>query len=173
MNKKIKLMALGSVPMCVVAGLLLFYITPKHISGLSGVMPMLQLVPVFIWGVMHPRDISLFLLAMLGLVVDVATGLPLGVSALSYFLFFILIVTQRKYIYREGFASMWAYFALLLFEMQLASWGMVSFVHGAAAPMGNPFLQWAFTVLCYPILHFIFYPWVEKLINARYRLLHA
>jgi rod shape-determining protein MreD len=173
LNKKITLAVLASLPMLLVTLLVLLFITPKHVAGLSGVMPLVQLVPVFIWGVMHPRDISLWMLSCLGLVVDVATGLPLGISAISYFLFFILIVTQRKYIYREGFTSMWVYFALLLLGMQAAAWGLVSFTSREVMPMGNAVMQWLFTVMCYPLLHFFLYPWVEKLSNARYRLLHA
>jgi len=173
MNKKIKLWLIASIPMLVVLALSLVYMAPKHVSGLSAVMPLVQLIPVFIWGVMHPRDIPLYLLALVGLVVDVATGLPLGASALGYCLFYILIITQRKYIYREGFTSMWVYFALLLFEMQAMVWAVVSFVQKEQAPVSGALMQWVFTVLCYPLFHFILYPWVEKLINARYRLIHA
>lgn len=173
MSKKIKLWLIGCLPMCGVFLLALFYMVPKHVGNLSSVMPVLQLIPVFIWGVMHPRDISFLFLALVGILVDVATSLPLGVTPLSYLVFFILVRTQRKYIYREGFATMWGYFALMLLIMQAASWGMVSFYHGHSAPLMNALLQWLFTVLAYPPLHWLFYPWVDRIGHARYRLLHA
>ena len=122
---------------------------------------------------MHPRDISLWALAGIGLLIDVATGLPLAISALSYCLFFLLTRSQRKYIYKEGFAAMWGYFALLLLAMQCISWGLYSFYLSAFAPIGSALLQWFFTVMLYPLLHRIFYPWIEKIGNARYQLLHG
>ena len=173
MTQKIRLLLLSSVPMVLVFLFALLFIAPKHIAGLSSVMPLLHLVPVFIWGVMHPRDISLFFLAMIGLVVDVATGLPLGFSALGVCAFFLLVRTQRKYIYREGFAAMWGYFSLLLMLLQITSWVGYAYFYGHAAPFGTLLLQWLFTALLYPLLHTILYPWVEKISHARYRLLHA
>lgn len=170
--KKLKLWLLSILPMLAVSLLVLLYIVPKHIAGLSGVMPLVQLVPVFIWGVMHPRDISFLGLVVLGLVVDVATALPLGFSALATIAFFLLVRTQRKYIYREGFVAMWGYFALLLMLFQLACWAGYGYFYGVA-PLGSALLQWVFTVLLYPLLHYILYPWVEKIGHARYRLLHA
>jgi rod shape-determining protein MreD len=172
-TKKLKLRLISAFPMAMAFGLLLLYVIPKHIGELSGVMPLLHMVPVFIWGVMHPRDISLPVLALFGLMVDVATSLPLGVSALGYCLFFLLVRSQRKYIYREGFAPMWGYFSLLLLAMQLACWAMVSFVQATLMPLGDALLQWLFTLLFYPLLHFMLYRWVEKMSHARYRLLHA
>ncbi|MDX2073381.1 MAG: hypothetical protein SFX19_03330 [Alphaproteobacteria bacterium] len=173
MTKKIKLWMLSLLPMLAVFLLAFFYVTQKHVAGLSGVMPMLHLAPVFIWGVMHPRDISMLLLAATGIMVDVATALPLGFSALGFCLFFLLVRSQRKYIYREGFAAMWGYFALLLLIWQLSCWAAIVFFYADGAPVSTPLIQWLFTVLLYPLLHLIFYPLVERIGNARYHLLHA
>lgn len=171
--RRIKLLLLACVPMAVVAVLALAYAVPKHVGGLSGVMPLLYLVPVFIWGVMHPRDISFLALALIGLILDTAGGLPLGFSALLSLVFFVMVRSQRKYIYREGFAAMWGYFALMLMIMQAAGWAGYSYYYEQAAPVGNAFLQWLLSVLCYPPLHVVLYPWVERIGQARYRLLHA
>ena len=173
MTKKLKLRFLGSLPTLAVLVLVLLFVAPKHVYLLSAVMPLLQLVPVFIWAVMHPRDMSLWALAAIGLFVDVATGLPLALSALCYCLFFLLVRSQRKYIYKEGFAAMWGYFALLLLVMQCAGWGMVAFYQQAFPPIGSAVLQWFLTVMLYPPLHRFFYPWVEKIAHARYQLLHG
>lgn len=173
MTKKIMLWLLSCLPMLVVAALTLLYMIPKHIAGLSGVMPLLHLVPVFIWGVMHPRDISFLFLAALGLLIDVTTSLPLGFSALSMCIFFLLVRSQRKYIYREGFAAMWGYFTLLLLALQVVSWAGIALFYGELPSFGSAFMQWVFTVLLYPLLHTILIPWVERIARARYRLTHA
>lgn len=173
MTKKILLRLLSGLPMVAMFLLAIFYLVPKHVAGLSGVMPMLHLAPVFIWGVMHPRDMSLLFLVLLGLVIDVATALPLGFSALGLCFFFLLVRSQRKYIYREGFAVMWGYFALLFMVLQLVCWAAYSYYYGQRAPLGSAMIQWVFTVLLYPLLHYMLYPWVERIAHARYRLLHA
>lgn len=173
MHKKIRLWLLCSVPVAAMFFLALLYAAPKHVGGLSGVMPLIHLVPVFIWSVMHPRDMPFSGVALAGLFIDAATSLPLGLSALCYLLFAVMVRTQRKYIYREGFIAMWGYFAVFLLVMQAAAWAIYSYYYGMPAPVGNAVLQWMFSFLAYPILHFLLFPLVDKLGNARYRLLHA
>lgn len=171
--KKLKLAFIATLPPCIAILLAVVSVAPKHVAGLSGVMPLLHMAPIFVWGVMHPRDISFPFVAILGLLVDVATGLPLGLAALCYCLFLLLVRTQRKYIYREGFAPMWGYFALLLLVMQGSMWALYSLSVGESAPFGNALLQWFFTLLTYPILHFLLLPLIERMAHARYRLSHA
>lgn len=173
MINRIQLWCVASVPVAISFIFTLIYIMPKPIGGISAIMPLLHLAPIFIWGVMHARDMPFIAVAAIGLLVDVATALPLGTSAISYFLFLVLVRSQRKYIYREGFAAMWGYFAMLLLVMQLASWALYSFYQANAAALGNAALQWLLTVMLYPLIHYLCFPLVEKLSAARYRLLHA
>lgn len=159
--------------MLLVTLLTLLYLIPKHIQGWSAVMPLLPLAPLFIWGVMHPRAIALWLLAIIGLISDVASALPLGFSALSLCLFFLLVRSQRKYIYREGFSAMWGYFSLFCAALQLADWLVYSWWVRQAAPSESLVIQWMLTVLLYPLLHALFVPLVEKIAQKRYRIAHA
>jgi rod shape-determining protein MreD len=173
MSHKIKLRLLGCLPMLATFFLVLLTVAPKHIANLSNIMPMLYLAPIFIWAVMHPRDMNWWFLAAIGLFIDIATGLPLSLSALCILFFFLLARSQRKYIYKEGFVAMWGYFSLILLAMQIVGWGLYSYHQHMWAAAGGAFLQWLFTVMLYPPLHRFFYPFVEKMAHARYQLLHV
>lgn len=153
--------------------LALVFVVPKHVEGISGVMPLVHLVPVFIWTVLHPRDMRLVFVALVGLLVDVATALPLGLSALSYALFVMMVRSQRKYIYREGFIAMWGYFSMLLLALQLVSWGFASSYYAIRLPMGSALWQWVLTVALYPLLHVLCIPLVESMARIHYRLQHS
>ncbi len=172
MMHKFQLRLISCLPMGITVFLALLYVVPKHVGGLSAVMPLVHLVPVFIWSVMHPRDMRLVFVVAIGLLVDVATSQPLGVSGLVYAMFLFLARSQRKYIHREGFAGMWGYFALLLLVLQVMLWALSSFFHMRGMPLGAALWQWAFSVFLYPLLHALCYPWVERLARMRYRLMH-
>ncbi len=171
--RNIKIAFSSSLPMLVIYLLALFYLVPKHIGGLSAIMPPVHLAAVFIWAVLRPDDLSFILLALLGMIIDVATALPFGLSALTYTLFLLLIISQRRYIQNEGFATMWGYFALTLLLLQIMLWTICSLFYNQLLPISACLWQWLITALLYPLLHGLLYPLVEKLTRFRYRLLHA
>lgn len=173
MSKTFLLRLFFCIPMGISTLLAVTYVVPKHVGGLSGVMPLVHLIPIFMWGVMSSRDISMIFLVALGLIVDVVTSLPLGLSSLCYGGFFLLTRSQNKYIYKEGFAAMWGYFSLFTLAMQLLGWALYSLYYQLLAPMENAIFQWFFTILIYPFFHALLLPVIEKMSQARYRLSHA
>jgi rod shape-determining protein MreD len=173
MSSKFKLFFLASAPTLITVLLAIIFIAPKQISGLSAIMPLIHLVPIYIWSVLHARHMPVWSTAMIGLVVDSAVGLPFGLSALIYCSLIILIRSQRKYILKEGFMGMWGYFSLMILLTQLSFWIILSFMYGQTAPIANALLQATFSILAYPLLHGLLYPLVDKIADSRYRLLHA
>lgn len=173
MPKQWRLWFLAALPSILAGLLFLLYAAPKQVSGLSAVMPLLHFAPIYLWSVLHARHMPLLWVAMLGLLADMATSLPLGLSALLYCTTVIFIRTQRKYILKEGFSGLWGYFALATLMLQFQYWLSYSFMIGQYAPPGDVIMQWLLTCLLYPPIHYLFYPLVEKIAQIRYRLLHA
>ena len=173
MVKSLKLWAFGLIPLSITLLLLLLYAVPKHVSGLGNVMPLLQLLPIYIWGLLHARDMPYMGVALIGLLTDAATGLPLGLSGVLYCLFVSLLTAQRKYIYKEGFVAAWGYFALLLLLLQALTLLALFMMHGVFYSVTHALVQWALTVALYPLAHRIFYRIAEAMSHQRYRWLHA
>ena len=173
MSSKLKLFFLASAPTLITTLLVIIVIAPKHISGLSSVMPLIHLVPIYIWSVLHARHMPLWGAAIIGFIADSATGLPFGLSALIYCSLIILIRSQRKYILKEGFLGMWGYFSLMIVLTQISFWIVLSLSYGHMAPVSNALLQAVFSTLAYPLLHGLLHPLVDKISDSRYRLLHS
>jgi rod shape-determining protein MreD len=160
-------------PCLVTILLLLLYLAPKHVEGLSYFMPLLPLIPVFFWGLLHARDMPFWFVFLLGLVMDAAQGLQLGLSSLLYVFFLLLLHAQRKYIIKEGFAVKWGYFGLLLGITCLLSWAGYSLLSGQAHPIVPVLIQYALTMCCYPFFHRLFDILYEHTNHRRWQIQHG
>jgi len=167
------LIVLAALPSLLVLLLSLLTIMPKPISGYGGVFPLLHLIPVFVWSALHPRHMPVYVVAFSGLMIDSATGLPLGLSSLCYVLLLFTTRILRKRISKEGFAGVWFYFCILTGALQVIIWLSLCMLYTACPNMLPALIQLALTCLCYPLLHRLLHPAIEQMANWRYRLLHA
>jgi rod shape-determining protein MreD len=152
-GKRFELFWLASLPSLITLLFALFFMSAKHIGGLDRFMPVLPLIPVFYWGMVRTRDIPYWFLFTLGVVIDAVSGLPLGMTALTYLFFLIALHTQRKYIHKEGFVIKLGFFAIILATADLFNWLALCAFYSRFEPVGAVFIQWLLTVCCYPFLH--------------------
>src|SRR4051812_6866816 len=153
-SKRLELTFLSALPALITILLTIFFLAAKHISGLNHFMPILPLIPVFYWGMVHAREMPYWFVFLLGIVLDTVTGMPLlGLSSLLYIFFLILLHVQRKYIYKEGFMIKWGYFSALLAVTCSLNWIALALFFARYQPLFPGFLQWFFTVCCYPFMH--------------------
>lgn len=172
-SKRFELFFLSSLPMLITALLAVFFLIAKHIGGLNHFMPILPLIPVFYWGMAHARDMPFWFVFLLGLVLDAVMGLPLGLSSLLYIFFLVLLHAQRKYFHKEGFMIKWGYFAALLGAVCAFNWLILTLFNARAEAFFPGFLQWFFTVCCYPFMHKGFDELYEYIGSRRWQILHG
>lgn len=153
--------------------LLAVYAAPKYLPGLSSIMPLLHLMPVFYWGLIHAREMPYWFVFLLGLLADAAGGLPLGFSALLYLVFLALLHVQRKYIAKEGFLAKWSYFAVLLAACEAGGWILMAILTGEPRGLAAVLARWALALCCYPMLHRAFDLLAECASERRWRILHG
>lgn len=153
--------------------LMLAAVTLAARDGLASVMPVLPMLAVYYWDMGHVRAIPYWFVFALGLVVDAASGLPLGLSSLTYMLFLGLLYWKRKYIHKEGFAVKWGYFAGLLAAVLLAEWLALSWVYARLLPLPAGLIQWGLTAGCYPLAHAIFDALDRWMHDRRWKILHG
>jgi len=164
-GKRIELAFLAGLPSFVTALLAIFCMASKHIGGLDYFTPALYMAPIFYWGIAQARDMPYWFVFILGVVMDSITGLPLGISSLTYVFFLMLIHTQRKYIHKEGFVIKWGFFAVLLAVADIANWLLLAFFYSHAQVVAPALVQWLLTVCCYPVMH--------KICDGVYGYVHA
>lgn len=144
------------LPATITLLLVFFCLVPKHMVGLSSLSLPLYMMPMFFWGLHQPRTIPLWFAFALGLLVDVAQGLPLGLCALTYLVFRLLIDLQHKYIIKEGFVVKWGYFGLLMLGVGSVQWLVLGFITGQVPALVPAFIQLMLAICLYPVFHRLF-----------------
>lgn len=96
-----------------------------------------------------------WVLALLGVLYDSLTGLPLGSSSLLYVALFMLLLSQIRHVYKEGFLVKWSFFAASMLAFTGLQWLLMLAIMQKAYPLGAPLLQWVMTVACYPFVHLL------------------
>ena len=173
LGKRLELFYLSFVPPIITFALAIFFMAAKHIDGLDRVMPILPAIPIFYWGLAQARDMPYWFVFILGVVIDAISGLPLGLTSLTYIFMLLVLRSQRKYIHKEGFVLKLGFFALTLAVTDLVNWGMLSLYYSQFQPGGASMIQWFLTVCCYPLLHKWFDHIHEQLMSRRWRILHG
>ncbi len=154
--KRFELLLWLLTPAVITCLMFILCVIPKHIWGISYIMPLLPLIPIFYWGKMQTAEIPYWFAFLIGLLMDVVSGIPLGLSALLYVLFLITIHTQSKYIHKEGFIIIWAYFTMLLALISVLQLLIISFSGNQLHAIPAALIQWLITILFYPIFHKFF-----------------
>jgi rod shape-determining protein MreD len=172
-RKRLETLYLATLPATIMLLLTIVFLTSKHINGISQFMPLLPVLSIFYSGVAQARDLPYSFIFLLGLVIDSVTGLPLGITSLTYIFFLLIILTQRKYIHKEGFVIKWGFFAGLLAIANLSCWGLLSLFYSQLQPTGWAFFQWFLTVCCYPFFHKIMDHVYEYIQARRWQILHG
>lgn len=171
--RRLELLFLSCLPGIIALILAVFCLAPKHWQGLSSVMPLLPLMPVFYWGMLHAKEMPYWFVFLLGLVMDAVLGMPLALSSLLYIVFLALLHAQRKYIHKEGFLIKWGYFAALIMVISGLNWICLSMMQERSLSLAPPFIQWVLTVCCYPLFHKGFELAEQRTHERRWRILHG
>lgn len=148
------------------------YTAPKYI-GIAGIMPLMQLAAIYFWGIHRPREVPYWFLFLSGILTDALQGTPLGVSSILYILFLLILLSQLKHVYKEGFILKWVFFAVLLLVIMGIQWVCMLVVTSQFYPLSAPLVQWLVTVGLYPLLHVCFTRLASAAAHRRWKLQHA
>lgn len=116
-------------------------------------LPLPALIAIFYWGLYRPAVLSFSFTFLLGLLQDLLTGLPFGLSALLYLGVRGLVVSSRRYVPHDTFWLAWAIFSLIAFLYAIALWIMLALWFAEPAPFRIVLLQALATIAFYPLLH--------------------
>ncbi len=133
-------------------------IIPYKVSNVSLLMPLVVYIVIYFWTIYRPQMVPQILVLILGLFKDVVESNILGLSAVSFLLFQVIIQSQRKYILNNLFIVIWAEFVfclslILLFPLLLSKFSVsVNFY-----PLHIIFMQWLITIFVYVPIHWLLY----------------
>lgn len=123
---------------------------PVRIPGYAAVAPPFALMAVYHWILYRPALLPPLALFAGGVLLDLFTGAPLGVSALVFLLARATLMRQRKFFIGRLFPFVWAGFALLASGAIALHWALASLLNATFLDPRSAALQWVLTVAVFP-----------------------
>ncbi len=124
--------------------------TPLYMGHVGEVVPQLGVAAVFFWTVYRPDLMTFGAAFSIGLVADLATGAPLGMSALVLIVLRRIVLARRRFFVGRPFHVLWLGFALFAFPASLAGWLIASVYLFEGLDIVRVAVQAAFTVVAFP-----------------------
>ncbi|MBU6234863.1 MAG: rod shape-determining protein MreD [Alphaproteobacteria bacterium] len=93
-----------------------------ELSSLLTINMLLLLHPLYFWGMYRPQIFPVWLVFLLGFLIDLISGRLLGLNA--FLLVFIqqLIMRQQRYLLSQPFATQWAAIMVAALAAEMARW---------------------------------------------------
>lgn len=127
-------------------------VIPLPIPGYGLVTPAFLLMAVYYWAIHRPDRLPAIAVFLLGLLQDMLTGLPTGITALVLLLVYAVMRNQRRLFLGKPFLVMWFGFAIVAPCAIMLQWLVASGVMGRLIPPGTVVVQLLLTLALYPCL---------------------
>lgn len=101
----------------------------------SEVRPFLVLMAVYYWAIYRPTLVPPALCFVIGLFMDILSGLPMGLNALCYVAVQWVVRDQRRFLMGQPYTMIWAGFGMVTVMTALLQWGFFSLIHVDASPV--------------------------------------
>lgn len=147
------------VPVLILICALLFNLTVIPVTASFKVIIPFVLMVGYYWSIYRPEAVPLWAIFICGVLIDVLSGLPLGLNALSLMAVCWIVRDQRVVLITQPFLMLWLLFILFCVAESVMKWllfGLVSFHWGDLMVL---FPDVAASIFIYPFialfLHFI------------------
>lgn len=146
----------GFIPFVFALLLVLISVAPWRFPGFGTITPFFLLMAVFYWSVYRPDRLPYAATFLLGLVQDVLSGNPMGLTPLVLLLVQGMVISQRRFFVGKSFMVVWWGFMLVAVVAALVGWSIGSVFFGTAMVVSPLGVQVVLTVLLYPPLAWLF-----------------
>jgi rod shape-determining protein MreD len=145
-----RLMPTMTAAMCVLASVI-----PAYLPAFTAVTPAFALMAVYHWTLYRPDLFPFTAVFAVGVLLDMLTGGPLGISSLVLLLAYALVLTQRQLLLGRQFTVVWVGFLALVAAASVLQWVVVSLFYAMLLDV-RPFLfQGVLTVATYPVVSYL------------------
>ncbi len=142
------------VPLSLLAVLFLLSVTALSIPYAGSVRPALVLIAVYYWSIFRPTLMPPFLCFLIGLLLDIVSGLPMGVNAIVFTLVQWIVRDQRKFLMAQAYMTTWAVFILVAMGAIFLQWGLYGLVRLQWSPVTPVLVSAGVTILLFPVVTF-------------------
>jgi rod shape-determining protein MreD len=146
----------GSVPFWLSVFLVFMSVLPLKIQGFDIVTPSFLSIAVFYWSLHRPYLMPAIAVFFLGLLSDILTGAPMGLSSFILLIIHVIAVSQRQVFVGKAFLQLWWGYLLISSAMTLVTWILVCIYSQSLFPVVPIITQFLLTVLFFPLLAWFF-----------------
>ena len=143
------------VPELSILFLAILSVQPQSLLGNSVISPFLCLSAVFYWSLHRQGHFNVVALIILGIISDILTGASLGFTPILFLTVFAISSWQKKNVLLKPFHLIWGVFSLVSGLTFIIAWAITSFVSLQYADIGSLAIQYAMTVISFPILDWL------------------
>jgi rod shape-determining protein MreD len=134
----------------------LLSVAPLRMPDGLTVTPSLSLMAVYYWTIYRPDLMPSALIFLIGAVQDIVSGAYLGLTPLLLLGAYSFALSQRRLFLGKPFALAWGGFFLVVLATTIVTWIIVSLVARTPVPFLQPALQFATTLLLFPLVVWLF-----------------
>lgn len=146
----------GLTPITVTVLLVLVGMIPVQVPFYGPATPAFGLAAVYYWAIHRPDLLRPAFAFAVGVMNDLLSGLPLGLTALTYILVYWVVLTQRRFFLGHSFLLLWWGFALVAFGAAVLAWLVFSILSFSIRPMSTVLFQSVMTTALFPVLAWLF-----------------
>jgi len=155
-SQRLDLWLRQSTPMAITAVLAVLSVVTIGIPGYSAVVPGFTAMATFYWAVFRPDLQPASALFLIGVLQDILTGTPLGLTAVSLLLLHALALSQRRALVTKPFLLTWVGFMVILLPVAVLAWVMMSALQFRLIGPEPAVFQYLVTVLGFPVVAWAF-----------------
>jgi rod shape-determining protein MreD len=149
---RLDLFARSLFPCLVTLGFVLLGSAPLRVPELSAVMPALSLIAVYHFTIHHPRLLPYWATFLIGILQDLISGIPPGVSVIVLLTVQAVIRARYRYFATAGFSLNWCNFLLLSAAAFMIGWLLTSIGFMRVLDPRPAVFQYLLTGAVYPVL---------------------
>ncbi len=136
--------------------LLLLAVAPFRWGALNDVFAGALIASIYYWGLFRPAQMPYWLVFALGLLFDVLTGLPPGLSSFMWLCLRGMVNVYGRMFATAAFPGVWVGFAVIFALCTLAGWVLLSWYYSRWLPALGPARFWLTASFAYPLPHLLF-----------------
>ncbi|WP_262696157.1 rod shape-determining protein MreD [Kordiimonas aquimaris] len=139
----------GLTPVALTLLLSAFMLLPLGSSVAGYAMPHLAMISCFYWLSSRPMLIPYGACAIIGILLDLWIGVPLGINMAMLLLLRLFVLNQLKHYRGRNRGIHWIVFSVMAFGLFLMSWLLMSVISGTFLDPYTVFFQWLITSFFY------------------------
>jgi len=140
------------VPLALLAFLFLLSIVSLPFPVVHAIKPAWILMVIYYWSIFRPTLMPPSLCFFTGLLLDLVSGLPLGVYAIIFTLVQWIVRDQRRFLMGQAYFTIWCVFSLVAGLSLIVQWALYGFVQSQWMSLTPVMINVLATIFLFPLV---------------------